>query len=82
MNRKLPTVGADTNVAAVESLAAAVAAVQHSLCVCSVKGIRIVRFLSILLFIGFDSEIQDDGLRAEGKDTDVTCIVVIAKFNN
>ena len=81
MNRKLRKFGADTNVAAVERLAAAVAAVQHSLCVCSVKGIRIVRFLSILLFIGFESEIQGDGLRVEGKETNVTCVAGISTFN-
>ena len=71
MNRKVPKFGADTNVAAVERLAAAVAAVLHSLCVCSVKGIRSVRVLSNLLFIGFESEIQGDGLWVEGKETDV-----------
>jgi hypothetical protein len=55
--------------------------VQHSLCVCSVKGIRFVRFESNLWFIGFESEIQVDGLRVEGKETDVTCIAAIATFN-
>jgi len=81
LNRKLPKFGADRNVAAVERLAAAVAAVQHSFSVFSVKGIRNVRFLIILLFIGFDSEINCDLLWLEGKETDVTCIVVIANFN-
>jgi hypothetical protein len=51
------------------------------LCVCSVKGIRIVRFESNLLFIGFESEIHGDGLRVEGKETDVTSLAAIATFN-
>ena len=81
MNTKVPTVGADTNVAVFERLAVAVAAVQHTLSVCSVKGIRIVRFLRILLFIGFHSEIQGDGLRVEGKETDVISVARITTIN-
>jgi hypothetical protein len=81
VNRKLRKFGTDTNVATVKRLAAAVAAALHSLGVCSVKGIRFVRFLSNLLFIGFEIEIQGDGLRVEGKETNVTCVAGISTFN-
>ena len=45
------------------------------------KEIRIERFLCNFLFIGIDSEKHGDGLRIEGKETDVTYVVAIAPFN-
>ena len=45
------------------------------------KDIRIERFLCNLLFIGFQINIQGDGLRVEEKETDVTNVAGIAPFH-
>jgi len=47
----------------------------------SVKDISLQSFVSNLLFIGIDSEIQREGWWVKGKETDVTRVAVIATFN-
>jgi len=46
-----------------------------------VKDISIESFLSNLLFIGIDSEMQREGVRVERKGRDVTLVSGMATFN-